>query len=82
MFEWLCSAGLSEHDVFDKWSHGGRHSGYFSTLKDVLDFEEIKFRESFTRYVPIYVQPVKNKWLNEKNRVRCFVFKVRRFKQL
>ncbi|MGY6452809.1 hypothetical protein ACXIVA_23180 [Vibrio parahaemolyticus] len=66
MFEWLCSAGLSEHDVFDKWSHGGRHSGYFSTLKDVLDFEEIKFRESFTRYVPIYVQPVKNKWLNEK----------------
>ncbi|HCG7756426.1 hypothetical protein ACSTIV_20470 [Vibrio parahaemolyticus] len=66
MFEWLCSSGLSEHAVFDRWSYDGRQSRYYSALKDVLDFEEIKFKESFTRYVPLYVQPVIYKWFNKE----------------
>lgn len=56
LFEWLCGLGFSENQLLEKWTYNDRQSASWSQLKDVLDFEELHFRESFKRYVPHYCQ--------------------------
>ncbi len=61
LFEWLCGLGFNENDLFKQWTYSNRQPASWSQLKDVLDFEEIAFRETFERYTPIYCQDV-SKW--------------------
>ena len=56
LYEWLCSAGYEKNVLFRDYSYQGRRSAPWSQLKDVLDFEEIRFSESFKKYVPIYLK--------------------------
>lgn len=66
LFEWLCTSGVSERDLLDKWSYQDRQARSWSQLQDVLDFEEIKFHKSFKQYIPSYSQSI-NKWLKGIN---------------
>lgn len=66
MFEWLCSAGMSEQEIIDTWSYQNRRMQSWSQLKDVLDFEEIKFLDTFKRYVPYYSENIKD-WMFHVN---------------
>lgn len=56
LFEWLCYAGMCETEVIEKWSYSesGREMREWSELKDILDFEEMKFYSSFKKYAPHY----------------------------
>lgn len=58
LFEWLCSAGKRESDLFNKWKCNGQARPW-SQLHDVIDFEEITFEDMFNRYVPIYSAEIK-----------------------
>ena len=62
LFEWLCSSGLSETELFQKWSYNDRQPQHWTQLKDVLDFEEISIEETFHSYVPVYSESISN-WL-------------------
>lgn len=62
MFEWLCYSGLTEREVFEKWSSDSRQFKGGSDLAEVLDFEEFKLRDSFYRYVPIYIKSKNDSW--------------------
>lgn len=64
LFEWLCSSGYGKKDLFKKWTYEGQQSSFWSQLKDVLDFEEITFSETFETYVPFYSQKI-TKWLSK-----------------
>lgn len=63
LFEWLCSAGYNERDLFNKWQYKNRQPASWSQLKNVLDFEEIDFEDCFKRYVPIYSKKVED-WVS------------------
>lgn len=63
LFEWLCYAGMKESEVIDSWIYKDRQMQSWSQLKDVLDFEEVKFFESFKQYVPYYSGNIKD-WLS------------------
>ncbi|MGI2022263.1 hypothetical protein [Shewanella glacialipiscicola] len=63
LFEWLCYAGMKENEIIDTWAYKDRQMQNWSQLKDVLDFEEIKFIESFKQYVPFYSENIKD-WLS------------------
>ncbi|WP_339890463.1 hypothetical protein [Neptuniibacter pectenicola] len=63
LFEWLCYAGMKEDEVIEAWAYKDRQMQSWSQLKDVLDFEEIKFFESFKQYVPCYSENIKD-WLS------------------
>ena len=63
LFEWLCSLGFSEKYLFKKWTYSNRQAAPWSQLKDVLDFEEIFFRTTFERYIPIYCKD-DSKWFD------------------
>lgn len=54
LFEWLCSTGADEHDIFTRWSYDDRQPRAWADLRKVLDFEEIKFRQCFLRYAEYY----------------------------
>lgn len=62
LFDWLCYAGMKDNEIFENWSYKNRQTQRWSQLKDVLDFEEIKFFESFETYIPYYAENIKN-WL-------------------
>jgi hypothetical protein len=63
LFEWLCSLGFNEKNLFEQWTYSNRQAASWSQLKDVLDFEEIFFRTTFERYIPIYCQD-DSKWFD------------------
>ena len=73
MFEWLCSAGMSEQEVIDTWSYQNRRMQSWSQLKDVLDFEEIKFLDAFKRYVPYYSENIKD-WMSHVDMTTIYSF--------
>lgn len=64
LFEWLCSSGYREVDLFKKWKYKNRQQLSWSQLKDVLDFEEIIFSDTFEMYAPIYSQNI-SKWISK-----------------
>ncbi|EPE4802307.1 hypothetical protein ACSI5G_003212 [Vibrio vulnificus] len=65
IFEWLCHSGFSESELLRKWSSNNCKKENYSFLEDVLDFEEFKFRDSFTRYVPVYASSEIEDWMNK-----------------
>jgi len=54
LFEWLCSTGADKHDLFTRWSYDDRQPRAWADLREVLDFEEIRFRQCFLRYTEYY----------------------------
>lgn len=54
LFEWLCCLDFNEKDLFKQWSYKDSEAALWSQLQDVVDFEEISFRITFERYIPIY----------------------------
>jgi hypothetical protein len=63
LFEWLCCAGFTEREQFARWQYKDRQPRSWSQLQDVLDFEEIAFKEMFELYVPIYSEAIES-WID------------------
>ena len=71
LFEWLCCAGFKERDLLKKWTYKNQQASSWSQLKDVLDFEEISFADTFERYVPFYSESITN-WLSQTDISECY----------
>lgn len=59
----LCYSGrYTELDLFNKWHTSGRDQYNWTSLREVLPFEEFKFKIKFETYVPSYLEetPLKN----------------------
>lgn len=71
LYEWLCSSGYNEKVLFNKWKYENWQGSPWSQLKDVLDFEEILFSDTFEKYVPIYSQNIP-KWIAKYDISGCY----------
>lgn len=90
LFEWLTYLGENERELIEKWSYRSRMRERHSQLADVLDFEELKFKETFSRYTPVYLSSIDKlldkqdlgSWYNELELLPGFYPWIRSFHDL
>lgn len=90
LFEWLTYLGENERELIEKWSYRSRMRERHSQLADVLDFEELKFKETFSRYTPVYLSSIDKlldkqdlgSWYNELELLPSFYPWIRSFHDL
>lgn len=60
-FKWLRGCGCSEAEIFDRWSDSSGQKTGIASLGEVLEFEEFKLKNCFTRLVEVYRQDATEK---------------------